>query len=179
MKNMKNIINRAKKIKLLAMDIDGVLTKGELIILNSGEEVKIWDIKDRLAFSLLEKSGLDIKLAWISARASKQIEDRAKELKIDFFYENCSDKSKVIQEIIEKANLKYEEIAYIGDDFIDIPVLKKVSLAVCPKDAPKEVKKNCHYVSSKEGGKGVLRELIEIIIKSKGKWDDVLKLYEV
>ncbi len=173
----KKLLNKFKKIKLLLMDVDGVLNKGELIILDNNEEVKIWDIKDRFAFTMLYKSGLDVKLGWISGRQSKQLETRAKELKLDFFYQGVDDKLRVYEEILNITKLNPENIAYIGDDWLDIPVLKRVGLSICPKDAVEEVKKVCKYVTKSAGGYGVFREVIELLLKSKGKWDYVFSLY--
>lgn len=172
------ILKKAKKIKLIALDIDGVLTEGKLIILNSGEEIKIWNVKDRFAHTLLNKSGLNIKLAWITARQSDQVAIRASELKIDYVYQKYIDKLKAINDIISKEQFKYENIAYIGDDWLDIPALCNCGLSVCPKDAHEEVKKIVDYISKFNGGKGVFREVVEIILKSHNLYDKILKTYK-
>jgi len=177
MKIPKSIINKAKKIKLIAMDVDGVLTNGEIIIFDSGGETKIWNVKDRLAFHLVQRSGSGIKLAWITGRASKQVSDRAKEIGIDEFYQGVMYKKPAIQEILKKYSLKPEEAAFIGDDLIDIPVLSMVGLAICPKDAPEEVKKAVDYISPYCGGKGVLREAVEAVLKTRGFWKAAVKGY--
>ena len=171
------ILARAKKIRVIAMDVDGVLTKGELIILDSGEELKIWDIKDRFAYTLLRRSGAGIKLGWITGRGSRQITVRAKELKIDYVYQNVADKLKPIEEIIKKGGYRYENLCYIGDDWLDIPVLKRVGLAVCPADAVADVCRYAHYMTTVEGGRGVLREVAEIILKSQGVFNRVFRNY--
>ncbi len=172
----KEIFKKAKKIKVIGMDIDGVLTKGELIILNSGEEVKIWNIKDRFAYFLVRKFLPGIKLAWITGRESKEVEIRGKELKIEFLYQKCSDKLEYFNKILE-SGYKDEEIAYIGDDWMDIPILKRAGLSISPKDAPNEVKKFVHYISKYDGGCGVFREVVEIILKSRGIYKKVFNLY--
>lgn len=173
---MKKSLNRiAQKIKLIAMDIDGVLTAGELIILDSGEEVKIWNIKDRFAFTLLRNANLGIKLMWVTARQSKQVEIRSQELKIDYLYQNQPNKLQAIKEVMIKEGIDFTAVAYIGDDLLDVPALQKVGFSVCPKDAPEEVKKAVKYVSKYCGGKGVFREVVEIIIKSYGKWSKVMR----
>jgi 3-deoxy-D-manno-octulosonate 8-phosphate phosphatase (KDO 8-P phosphatase) len=177
MKFSKKILEKAKKIKVLLSDVDGVLTKGELILLDDGEEVKVWDIKDRLAYTLIRKSGLEIKLGWISGRGCKQLEDRAKELKLTYFYQNVKDKLVVYNEILKLSKCLPEEIAYIGDDWLDIPVLKRVGLSVCPKDAVEEVKKYVNFISSYNSGCGVFREVVELILKAQNKWDYVFSIY--
>ncbi|MDR1418103.1 MAG: HAD hydrolase family protein [Endomicrobium sp.] len=171
---MDNIIEKAKKVKLLACDVDGVLTKGEIIIFNNGEEIKIWNVKDGMGYNLLSKSGLNIQTAWITGRGSLQVQKRAKVIKIDYLVEDCSDKLKALNEILKNLELTLNEVAYIGDDVIDIAVLKSVGFSACPKDAVEDVKNNVLYVSPLNGGKGVLRDVIEIIMKSQGVWEKVL-----
>lgn len=172
----KELLERAKKIKVIATDIDGVLTKGELIILDSGEEMKIWDIKDRFAFSMLRKSELNMKLAWITARKSKQVADRAQELAIDFLYQKSISKFESFEDIKSKG-FKAEEIAFMGDDWLDVKILKAAGLSVCPKNAVDEARAAAHYVSKYDGGYGVFREMVEIILRAHGLYDKVLKAY--
>jgi 3-deoxy-D-manno-octulosonate 8-phosphate phosphatase (KDO 8-P phosphatase) len=176
---MDSLLKRAKNVKLIAMDIDGVLTKGELILLDSGEEVKAWDIKDRLAYTLLKRSGLGIKLAWITGRESKQVSQRAVELKIDYLYQKMAEKLTPYNEILRESGLRPEQTAYIGDDWLDIPVLKRAGFSACPKNTPPEVSRYAHYVSPLDGGCGVLRDVVEIILKGQGAFDKVLALYDV
>lgn len=159
------------------MDIDGVLTGGEIIILDSGEEIKIWSVKDRMGFALLKNSKPLIKLAWITARKSPQVKKRAKELGIDFLYQGCHEKWTALNQCAAKQNIKPEEIAYIGDDFIDLPALKKVGLAVCPPESPDLLKKFCHYQTKTSSGKGVLREVAEIILQAQGSWENLMKRF--
>lgn len=175
----KKMLGKAKKIKLIATDVDGVLTAGEFILLNSGEEIKIWNIRDRFAYTLLRKSGLDIKLAWITARKSEQVRIRAEELKIEFLYQNYREKIKALNEMVEHTCYKYDNIAYIGDDWLDIPILKRVGLSICPKDAPDEVRKIVDYTSRYDGGKGVFRELVEIVMKAQNAYKKVIQEYEI
>jgi len=175
----RKITEKAKKIKLIASDVDGVLTAGELILLTSGEEVKIWNIRDRFAYALLRKSELGIKLAWITARKSEEVRLHAEDLKIDFLYQGYSEKQKALDEIISLTGFGYENIAYLGDDWIDVPVLKRAGLSVCPGDALDEVKGIADYVSRYNGGKGVFREVAEIIMKSQNAYKKVTGIYEI
>jgi len=177
MKFSKKVLEKAKKIKILLSDVDGVLTKGELILLNDGQEVKIWDIKDRLAYTLIWNSGLNIKIGWISGRGCKQLEDRAKELRLEYFYQNVKDKLVVYDQILKISKCFPDEIAYIGDDWLDISILKRVGLSVCPRDALEDIKKYVNFVSSYNSGCGVFREVVELILRAQNKWDYVFSIY--
>jgi len=167
---------KAKKIRMIGMDIDGVLTPGDIVIMESGEEIKSWSVKDRLGFSLARRAG-NLKFAWISGRRCRQVEERAKELKIEAVSLKKMDKFEAFRDILKRFKLKEENFAYIGDDLIDIPVLRRAGLSFCPKDAPKEVKQMADYVTKAEGGKGVLREVVELILKSQGKWERATREY--
>ncbi len=173
--------NKIKNIKLLLMDVDGVLTKGELIILDDENkiELKIWNIKDRFAYAMLRKADIELKLGWISGRGCKELETRARELKIDFFYQNVKNKLEVYNQILKQTGYKNEEVAYIGDDWLDLPILKRVGFSVCPKDAVEEVKRCVDYISKYNGGCGVFREVVEMILKAKNKYKTVLAIYDI
>lgn len=175
----RNILNRAKKIKLLAMDVDGVLTGGEILILNSGEEVKIWSVKDRMGFALLRSSGLPIKLAWITARGSLQVQKRSEDLKIDFLFQKSPNKWKQLEACAKSLGLKNDEVAFVGDDYVDLPCLKRAGLAVCPPESPDILKKVCHYQTKASSGKGVIREVIEILIQAQGAWKKAMAQFSV
>ncbi len=173
-KYTKQLLNIASKIKLIATDIDGVLTAGEVIVLESGEEVKIWNVRHRQGLHTLKQYLPNVKIAWITGRKSKQVEIRAKEQKVDFLIQQCKDKTKAIIDIANKLSIDFSEISYIGDDIIDLSVLRKVGLSVCPKDAIIEVKKVSKYISQFDGGKGVFREVCEILLKANKKWDEII-----
>ena len=115
-KYTKQILTAASKIKLIATDIDGVMTAGEIILLENGEEIKIWNVKDRLGMHLLKEYLPNVKVAWITGRKSKQVEIRAKEQKVDFLVQECKDKLKSLNAIANKMSIGISEIAYIGDD---------------------------------------------------------------
>ena len=173
-KYTKQLLNTASKIKLIATDIDGVMTAGEIILLENGEEIKIWNVKDRLGMHLLKEYLPDVKVAWITGRKSKQVEIRAKEQKVDFLVQECKDKMKSLINIANKMSIGMSEILYIGDDIIDLCALKKTGLSVCPKDAVVEAKKVSKYISQYDGGKGVFREVCELLLKANKKWDEIL-----
>ncbi|MCS7151953.1 MAG: HAD hydrolase family protein [Endomicrobia bacterium] len=178
---IKSVLRKLKDVKLLLLDVDGVLTKGELIILDDRKnlELKIWDIKDRFAYTMLRKSGLDIKIGWISGRGGKELENRAKELRIEYFYQWVKNKLEVYEELLRKSGYTNKDVVYIGDDWLDIPILKRAYVSICPKDAVKEVKRYVDYISHYPGGRGVFREVVELILKSKGKFNEVFSQYNI
>ena len=169
------IIERAKKIKLVAVDVDGVLTDGKLFYNSRGEEFKNFDVKDGLGMILLRYVGFTTVI--VTARASKLVIKRAKELKINKVYQNFHDKIHALDKIQKKFKVKKEQICFIGDDIIDVPILKRVGLAVCPFNAIKEVKDFVHFVSDKNGGCGVIREICDLILKAQNKWGKIEKRY--
>lgn len=171
------IVRRAKKIRLIAMDVDGVLTGGEIINPDTGGEVKFWNVKDGMGFYLVRRCNAGIKLAWITGRKSKQVADRARDMKIDILYQACMSKRATLEEIMQKNGLKPEEVAYIGDDVVDIPVLRIVGLAVSPADGLPEAQEAAHYITSVPGGKGVFREVSDIILKAQGLWRSATEGY--
>lgn len=172
----KKITSKAVKIKLIAMDIDGVLTHGDIVIMESGEEIKSWNAKDRLGIFAARNAG-GIRFAWISGRKCRQVEDRAKELGIEAVYLGSLDKKNAFRALLKKFKLKSDEVAYIGDDLVDIPLLRKTGLSASPADAVNEVKNIVDYVCRAKGGQGVLREVIELVLKSQGKWQKAIKKF--
>ncbi|OGR83871.1 MAG: LPS export ABC transporter periplasmic protein LptC [Elusimicrobia bacterium RIFCSPLOWO2_01_FULL_54_10] len=166
----KNILARAKKIRLLATDVDGVLTGGEIIILDSGEEIKIWSVKDRMGFALLKHSGAPIKMAWVTARKSRQVELRAKDVGVHFLRQGSVDKWSAVKDIADSMKISANQIAYVGDDCVDYPVMKRAGLAVCPPESPELIRKTAHYQTRAAAGRGVLREVIELILVAQGRW---------
>ena len=164
------LLARAKKIKLLAMDVDGVLTGGEIIILNSGEEIKIWSVKDRMGFAMLKRSRLPIRLAWLTARQSRQVKIRAQDIGVHFLFQRCVDKWRTLRRLAQRLRIANVEIAYIGDDYVDLGPMKNAGLAICPPQSPTLLKKICHYQTKTPAGKGVAREVIEILLAAQGRW---------
>ncbi len=171
----KEIERRAKKVKLLAMDVDGVLTDGKIIILDSGEEVKEWNVKDRIGFFIMKRAGFP--LAWITGRKSKQVESRAAEIGASL-RQHADHKGKSLEEVTGELNLRLDQTLFIGDDLVDLPALRRAGLSVCPADAHDEVKKAVHWVARSPGGKGVFREVADAVLKAQGLWKDVLAQFE-
>lgn len=160
--------NRASKIKMIIMDVDGTLTDGTLLILPDGEELKSYNVRDGLGIMLAHLAGF--KTGIITGKISKSLEKRAKKLKIFSLYQGVLDKKKVLFEILNAHNLRPEEIAYIGDDLGDLEVIKLVGLAGAVADAHPEIKKHSHFICQNQGGKGAVREFIEFIFESQDKW---------
>ena len=166
--------DRAKKIKLLLLDVDGVLTDGRVIIGNYGDELKKFDIKDGLGVVFMRRCG--IRCAIITAQSSKIVKTRAKQLGIEKVYQNHY-KIKSLKDIKKRFKVEEDEICFIGDDLIDIPILKRIGLAVSVPNAVSEPKEIAHYVTEKPGGAGAVREVCELILKAQGKWEELTKEY--
>jgi 3-deoxy-D-manno-octulosonate 8-phosphate phosphatase (KDO 8-P phosphatase) len=166
---------RAQQIKLVAMDVDGVLTGGEIIVLDSGEEVKLWSAKDRLIIAVMRDYDGPLIFSWLTGRSSQAVERAAHDLGVHHLVQKCDDKKAALAEILKERHLTPSEAAFIGDDLIDIPVMKSAGFAACPADAASDVIKVAHYVSSKKGGQGVARDVLEFILKAQRKWDSLIK----
>lgn len=165
---------RYKKIKALIVDVDGVLTDGGIIIDSNGVETKRFDVQDGLGLMLWKKAGY--KSAIISARPSDVVAHRAKDLQIDRYFVGVSPKIEAYESLLKEWNLKDDEICFIGDDLPDLGILKRVGLAASVKNGVSDVKSIVHYVSSKNGGDGAVREIIEFILKNQGK--SIVQIYE-
>jgi len=162
---------RAQKIKMIIMDVDGTLTDGSLLVLPDGEELKSYNVKDGAGILLAHLAGL--KTGIITGKTSKSLEKRAKRLKILNLYQGTMDKTKALSEILKKNNLAPEEVAYIGDDLGDLEVIKTAGLAGAVADAHPVIKKYSHFISHQPGGKGAVREFIEFILEAQDKWRDI------
>lgn len=147
------------ELKIVLTDCDGVLTDGGMYYYNNGVEGKKFNTRDGMAMQILKANG--IKTGIITGENTKIVENRANKLKIDYLYMGVKNKYKILLEICEKENITPNNTAYIGDDINDLEILKNVGFSACPNDAMEEVKKICNFVSSKDGGKGVVRDVIE------------------
>ena len=155
---------RASKIKLIAFDVDGVMTDGSLTYLPDGSQVKTFNAKDGQGIVMLNKAGF--LTAIITAKESSVVLKRAETLKITKVFTGQSNKFLALNSLLEEFNLNKDEVAYMGDDYPDLCVINEVGLSSCPNDAVDEVKKQAHFVSSKNGGKGAVRELCDFILKT-------------
>jgi len=164
-------------IKLFLSDIDGVLTDGKLYYTKNGEEIKAFNVLDGLGIKLLQSA--NIKFGVISGRYSEALINRLKELKIDIIYTGNHNKLDIYNKIKKDFALEDEEICYMGDDIVDIPILKRVGLSFAPSNAHDYVKGFCKYITKRQGGDGALREAIEHALELTGKLADILKSFDV
>ena len=172
---MSDVKKRASAIRLLVMDVDGVLTDGGLYYGPDGEVFKRFDVKDGHGLVILRHLG--IACAILTARKSKIVETRFTELGCKHIVQGAKDKAKGLAGLLAAANVTADEVAYIGDDINDLPVITQVGLSACPADARPEVLGQVHYVCKAKGGRGAVRELVEVILHAKGLWDDALEIH--
>jgi len=167
-----NLDARMRRVKMLLLDVDGVMTDGG-IILGPGEiEMKRFNTLDGMGITLARAAGLRVGI--LTGRSSEAVSKRAKELKIDEVQEGSNYKEKGYQEILKKYGLRDEEIAYVGDDVFDIPILKRAGLAVCVASGAEDAKKVSHYVTRRKGGDGAVREVVEMLLDKTGKKEAAL-----
>ena len=171
----------AAKIKLLLMDVDGVMTDGRLYNVPDAAgnmvETKGFDSQDGIALQWLNWKG--IKAGVVSGRVSPATAERARQTRITYVYQGHIEKVPILEEILRDSGFDKSQVAFIGDDFTDIVVMRRVGLAIATANARLEVKQQAHYVTSQPGGSGAVREVIELILKAQGLWSEILKHYEI
>ncbi|MCS5489782.1 KdsC family phosphatase [Algoriphagus limi] len=158
---------KAEQIKLLITDIDGVMTDGGIIYDNEGMELKKFQVKDGYIVQFLRRNR--IMVGAITGRKSQVVENRCEELRFDFHYHGIKDKGKKLTELLETLELEEREVAYIGDDLIDLPIMKRVGLTACPADAISYIKHQVDFVTKMNGGNGAFREVADLLLHAKGK----------
>jgi 3-deoxy-D-manno-octulosonate 8-phosphate phosphatase (KDO 8-P phosphatase) len=164
---MPQINEKAKRIKLLLLDVDGVLTNGQIILGNNNEEYKAFHVHDGEGISFLQKAGINVGL--VTKRQSEIVHRRAEELRIQFVYQNQKNKLDALTDILSKLNLDASEVAYMGDDLPDLPILSRVGLSTTVSNAPRIMRDNVMWVSQFAGGAGAVRELCELIMNAQNK----------
>jgi 3-deoxy-D-manno-octulosonate 8-phosphate phosphatase (KDO 8-P phosphatase) len=176
-----DVLARAARVKLLLMDVDGVLTDGTYWHVPDGQgglaETKAFDSQDGIALQWMRRYGL--KGGIISGRLSVATEERARSAGFEHVYMGHVEKIPLFEEILEKSGLGAEAIAYVGDDFTDVVIMHRVGLAVATANAKAEVKAEAHYVTEAAGGHGAVRETVELLLKAQGRWTEVLDHYEI
>lgn len=175
MESLASIERRASHIKLLLMDCDGVLTDGRLWLLANGDEQKSFNTHDGLGLSLLHRAGL--KSGIITGRTSTAVARRAAELGIEFVRQGEPNKMKPFEEVLRRARVAESEVAFVGDDLTDIPIMRHVGLAVAVADAVEETRSVAHYVTRAKGGHGAVREVIKLILSSQDRWNSLVAIY--
>jgi len=169
--------DRVKKIKLLLLDVDGVLTDGRIVYDSRGHDMKFFDVHDGLGIYALRRVG--IKTILITAKGSRAIKPRARDMQVEEVFENISPKTVVLNKILRKYKVKLDEVCFVGDDLVDLGLMKKVGFSVAVFNAVPEIKQAAHYISLKEGGRGAVREVAELILKSQDQWSKILRLYDL
>lgn len=173
--NQRDLRRKARKIRLLLLDVDGILTDGRILYDQDGREIKIFHVHDGQGIRWLQQEGIDV--GFLSGRSSRSVEMRGKELGISFLFQGIKDKMKIFEKILQKTRLASEQVGYMGDDFIDLALLKKVGLSVSVINGHPLIRKKVNYVTKAAGGYGAVREVSEFIIKAQGKWDVILEKY--
>lgn len=164
-----------KRIKLLLLDVDGVMTDGRIIYDNEGGETKAFDVKDGHGLKLIQRAGIQVGI--ITGRQSAVVDRRASELGIGHVFQGAKDKMQPFRSLLETLALDPSEVAYMGDDIVDLPVMRQVGFSATVADAVDEVKAHADLVTSRVGGRGAVREVCDLLLKECGRWDDVTRHY--
>jgi 3-deoxy-D-manno-octulosonate 8-phosphate phosphatase (KDO 8-P phosphatase) len=176
-----DVLARAARVRLLLMDVDGVMTDGTYWNVPDGQgglaEIKAFDSQDGIAFHWLKRFG--IQAGVISGRVSVATEERARSAGFAYVYQGHVEKIPILEEILERSGLAAEQVAYVGDDFTDVVVMHRVGLGVAVANAKPEVKAEAHWVTANPGGHGALRDVGELLLKAQGKWEEILRHYEI
>jgi 3-deoxy-D-manno-octulosonate 8-phosphate phosphatase (KDO 8-P phosphatase) len=167
-----DVHRRAARIALLLFDVDGVLTDGKILMHADGTESKQFDIKDGTGLVWAQRAGL--KVGFLSARSSAATTQRAAQLGITLVHQGVASKVRTYEEILRQQELTDADVAYMGDDLLDLPVIVRAGLAAAPADAAAEVRARAHYVSRADGGNGAVREFIELVLKAQDRWERLM-----
>jgi 3-deoxy-D-manno-octulosonate 8-phosphate phosphatase (KDO 8-P phosphatase) len=170
------ILDKIRKVKLLILDVDGVLTDGRIVMDDAGLESKQFDVRDGHGLKMLMRFGIDVVL--LTGRRSRVVEHRAADLGIAEVHQGILNKAEAFAEILKRRNMIPEETACVGDDVVDIPVLRRAGFSVAVADAVPEARKIADYVTHHGGGRGAVREVCEAILKAQNRWSDVAARYE-
>ncbi len=170
------LIEKLKKVKLLLLDVDGVLTRGEIIYSESGSEIKVFNVKDGLGIRLLMKEGIEIGI--VTGRSSKALRRRCKNLGIEHIFEGVFHKGGILGLITKKLNINANDVAFIGDDLVDISLMRLIGVSIAVADAHELVIENADITTIKGGGQGAVREICEAILKARGSWTNILEQFK-
>jgi 3-deoxy-D-manno-octulosonate 8-phosphate phosphatase (KDO 8-P phosphatase) len=168
---------RCAAIELLAVDVDGVLTDGIIVVDDRGVESKHFHVRDGLAYALWHRAGKCSSI--LSGRRAVAVDRRAAELKIAHVAQGLAEKGEPLRALINDLGLEPRQVCFVGDDLVDLPVLRAVGLAACPADAVVEVRDSVHLVTSVAGGQGAVREIVEVILKAQGLWHGLCSVFSV
>ena len=171
------IAAKAKHIKLVLLDVDGVLTDGRIIYDSKGRDSKFFDVHDGLGVYLLKKAGIPTIL--ITAKGSRAIKPRARDMRVDKIYSDIFPKSSILNKILKDYKIKAEEVCFMGDDLVDLSLMKMIGLPVAVFNACPEIKRCAAYITLRHGGRGAVREVAELILKSQKRWEEMVRLYDI
>ena len=169
------VLQRASRVSVLLLDVDGVLTDGRIVYADYGDELKCFDVQDGAGMVFWNRMGL--KSAIITARHSRLIKRRAKEMRVDCLAQKCLLKLPAYEQLLKRFRVTDEQVCAIGDDLMELPILRRVGFAVAVPNAVDAVKQSSHYVTQRDGGRGAVREVVDLILKAKGLWDQVMQRY--
>lgn len=169
------VVQQARQVDLVLLDVDGVLTDGKILMDSSGGELRAFHARDGLGVRLGQRGGLLFGI--VSGRESRIVRDRAEELYITEVHQRVFDKAEKVAEIRERLGVAAERVCYVGDDLVDVPVMRKVGFAVAPADASPEALAAAHYVTTRGGGDGCVRELVDLLLRARGKWEAVTERF--
>ncbi len=169
------LMQKAANIRMAIFDVDGVLTNGGLVLMHDGTECKVFNVKDGQGLVMLRDSGVELGI--ITGRSSAVVAERMSALGVRYVYQGQSDKQQALDEILEKTGLTADQIAYMGDDLPDLPVIRRVGLAGAPADAYELIVQHVDWVSQEAGGRGAVREFCELILEGRGELDAILNSY--
>lgn len=171
-----SFLEKAKKVKLLLLDVDGVLTDGRIIYDSNARDLKFFDVHDGMGVHLLKKAGISTML--ITAKGSGAIKPRARDMQVEAVFADVSLKSSVLPKILKRCKVDPSEVCFVGDDLVDLCLLKRVGFPVAVANAVFEIKHAAAYITKKHGGRGAVREIAELLLKSQGKWKKMVGLYD-
>jgi 3-deoxy-D-manno-octulosonate 8-phosphate phosphatase (KDO 8-P phosphatase) len=171
------LVEKIKPVRVLILDVDGVLTNGEIIVDDAGRETKHFDVSDGHGLRMLMRYEVEVIL--LTGRTSQVVNHRAQDLGIDEVYQGVWNKLDVFEEIIRKKNIVPAETAFVGDDVVDVPVLRRVGFSATVPAASADLKNAVDYITQHQGGRGAVREICEVILRAKGKWPEVAARYEL
>jgi len=164
--------DRARRIRLVLFDVDGVLTDGVVVMHADGSESKGFHIKDGAAIVWAQRAGVQVGL--LSARSSGATTHRAAQLAVRMVQQGVTSKASAFDTILKSSGLTEDAVSYMGDDLLDLPVLERAGLSAAPADAAREVRQRVHWVSEAAGGRGAARQLIELVLRAQGRWDEIV-----
>ena len=171
-----DVVQRASRVSVLLLDVDGVLTDGRIVYAEYGDELKFFDVQDGAGLVYWNRVGL--KSAIITARKSKLLKRRAQETRVDFLAQGQLLKLPMYEKLVKRFRVNDEQVCAIGDDLMELPILRRVGLAVAVPNAVEDVKRVSHYVTQRSGGHGAVREVIDLVLKAKGLWEQLMQRYQ-